>query len=116
VRRTNAFTVQTEGGEDIKLPKSTADPTAAIVAEGVAITPNDPTFNSVILRAFGYKELVYVSRELVEDADVDITAILARLMGRAIGTAREHTSPPVRALVSRGALRTRTSSGSRDRP
>jgi HK97 family phage major capsid protein len=87
VRQTNAIVYTTSGGEPLKIPKSTADPTAAIVAEGVAITPNDPSLGSVTLGAYGYKEMVYVSRELIQDSDVDIEGILGRLLGRAIGTA-----------------------------
>jgi HK97 family phage major capsid protein len=87
VRQTNAIVYRTSGGEPLVIPKSTVDPTAAIVAEGVAITPNDPTFSSVTLSANGYKALVYVSRELIEDSAIDVEEILGRLLGRAIGQA-----------------------------
>jgi HK97 family phage major capsid protein len=87
VRQTNAIVYRTSGGEPLVIPKSTVDPTAAIVAEGVAITPNDPTFSSVTLSANGYKALVYVSRELIEDSQIDVEEILGRLLGRAIGQA-----------------------------
>ena len=87
VRQTNVQVYSTSGGEPLKIPKSVADPTAAIVAEGVAITPNDPDFGNVVLGAYGYKMMVYVTRETTQDSSVDIEQILGRLLGRAIGTA-----------------------------
>lgn len=87
VRQTNAIVYRTSGGAPMTIPKSTVDPTAAIVAEGVAITPNDPTFGSITLSANGYKSLVYVSRELIEDSEIDVEEILGRLLGRGIGQA-----------------------------
>jgi HK97 family phage major capsid protein len=87
VRQTNTIVYSTSGGEPLKIPKSVTDPTAALVAEGVAITPGDPDLNSVVLNSYGYKTMTYVSRELIEDSDVDIEGILGRLLGRAIGTA-----------------------------
>jgi HK97 family phage major capsid protein len=87
VRQTNAIVYSTSGGEPLKIPKSVTDPTAAQVAEGVAITPGDPALGSVTLGTYGFKAMTYVSRELTEDSSVDIEEILGRLLGRAIGTA-----------------------------
>jgi len=87
VRRTNAQVYTTADGSPMVLPKSVTDSTAAIIAEGGAITANDPAFADATLGAFGYKSMVFVSKELVQDSAVDIEGILARLLGRAIGTA-----------------------------
>jgi HK97 family phage major capsid protein len=89
VRQTNAIVYTTSGGEALKIPKSVTDPTAAQIAEGGAITANDPDLGSVTLGTYGFKAMTFVSRELTEDSSVDIEEILGRLLGRAIGTASD---------------------------
>jgi HK97 family phage major capsid protein len=88
VRRTNATVYTTAGGEPLVAPKSTADPTAAIISEAGAITPDTAmTFGGPTLGAFKYAIIELVSRELVEDTSIDLAGVLARLLGRGIGTA-----------------------------
>jgi HK97 family phage major capsid protein len=87
IRRTGANVITTSSGEDLLWPKTTAHPTAGIVAEGGAIAEDDPTFGQVVLKAFKYGVLVQVSRELVEDTAVDLLGYIARQTGLALGRA-----------------------------
>ena len=64
IRQTNVTVLRTESGEDINVPKTTAHGTAGIVAEGAAISENDPTFATITLQAFKYGVVTQVSTEL----------------------------------------------------
>ena len=80
--------LRTAGGENIQIPAQNAYSTGSVVGEGTAITESDPTFqNFITLSAFKYSFLVQLSRELIEDAGVDILAFLAEQTGNAIGYA-----------------------------
>jgi len=80
--------LRTAGGENLQIPSQAGWSTAAITAEGSAISESDPTFNSFItLGAYKYSFLVQLSRELIEDAGVDILGFLATQTGNAIGFA-----------------------------
>lgn len=87
VRRTGATIISTSSGEDLQVPKTTAYGSAAIVAEGAAISESDPTFGQVTLKAYKFGKLIQVSRELLEDTAVDILGFVAREAGLAIGLA-----------------------------
>lgn len=87
IRQTNATVLTTSTGEALQIPKTTAHGTAAIVAEGGAITENDPTFGQVTLDAYKYGVLIQVSHELLNDTAVDLMGYLARQAGRALGNA-----------------------------
>lgn len=80
-------TISTTSGEPITVPKTTAHPTAALVAEAGTVAGTDPTFGQVTLGAFKYGVLVQVSRELVDDTAVDLLGYLARRCGQAVGNA-----------------------------
>jgi len=82
-----ATVLQTQSGEPLRVPRSTALSTAAIVAEGAAISESDPTLGAVTLGAFKYGFLVQVSTELAEDAAFDLMGFLAEQAGVAIGNA-----------------------------
>ncbi|NBW17232.1 MAG: phage major capsid protein [Caulobacteraceae bacterium] len=70
--------LRTAGGEN----------TGTVTGEGTAIGESDFGFNSFItLGAYKYSFLVQLSRELIEDAGVDILAFLAEQTGNAIGYA-----------------------------
>ena len=80
--------LRTAGGENLQIPAQAGWSTAAITAEGSAISESDPTFSSFItLGAYKYSFLVQLSRELIEDAGVDILGFLATQTGNAIGFA-----------------------------
>lgn len=79
--------LNTSSGEDLQVPKTTAHSTAAIVTEGSAIGPSDPTFGQATLKAYKYGILIQVSRELVDDTAVDLEGYLAMQTGRALGNA-----------------------------
>lgn len=81
-----ATVLNTAGGENLQVPRTTAFSTAAIIAEGAAITESDPTFGAfVTLGAFKYAFITQVSREMVEDQGVDVLGFLAEQTGVALG-------------------------------
>ena len=80
--------LRTAGGENLQIPSQASWSTAAITAEGSAISESDPGFNAFItLGAYKYSFLVQLSRELIEDSGVDILSFLATQTGNAIGFA-----------------------------
>jgi HK97 family phage major capsid protein len=80
--------LRTAGGENLQIPSQAGWSTAAITAEGSAISESDPTFQQFItLGAYKYSFLVQLSRELIEDSGVDILSFLATQTGNAIGFA-----------------------------
>lgn len=79
--------LNTNSGENIQIPKTTAHSSAAIVTEGTAISESDPAFGQVTLGAYKYGTMIQVSRELVEDTGVDLQGYLAMQTGRALGNA-----------------------------
>lgn len=85
ILRAGVRILNTAGGETIQIPKTTAHSTAAIVAEGAAIGVSDPAFGQASLGAYKYGVMVQVSRELVDDAGIDLQAYLAEETGRALG-------------------------------
>jgi HK97 family phage major capsid protein len=72
-----ATVITTTSGETLKVPKSSAFSTAAIVAEGQPIGSSDPTLGTVSLGAFKYAFLVQVSYELAQDSNFDLLGFLA---------------------------------------
>lgn len=82
-----ATVITTETGETLKVPKTTAISTAAIVAEGDQFTESDPTLGSATFAAYKYGFLVQVSRELADDNNFDLLGFLAEQSGQAIGNA-----------------------------
>lgn len=79
--------LNTTSGETIQVPKTTAHSTAAIVAEAASIGVSDPSFGQASLGAYKYGVMVQLSRELVDDATVDLQGYLAMETGRALGNA-----------------------------
>jgi HK97 family phage major capsid protein len=87
VLRAGATFIQTPTGEQLKLPKSTAHSTAAIVAEGGTITESDPTVGAASLTGFKYGFFVQASFELLRDASFDVPGYLAAQAAAAIAVA-----------------------------
>ncbi|GAB3884568.1 phage major capsid protein [Terrabacter terrigena] len=79
--------LRTSSGETMQVPKTTSHSTAAIVAEAASIGVSDPSFGQASLGAFKYGVMVQLSRELVDDASVDLEGYLAMETGRALGNA-----------------------------
>lgn len=77
--------LNTDGGENIQIPKTTAHTTAAIVAQAGTIATSEPTFGQVTLGAYKYGALMQVARELIDDTSVDLEGYLAMQAGRAVG-------------------------------
>jgi HK97 family phage major capsid protein len=78
--------LNTAGGENLQIPSLATYSSGTAFAESVAIGESDPTFNNfVTLSAYKYSFLTQVSRELVEDAGVDILGFLAQQVGNAMG-------------------------------
>jgi HK97 family phage major capsid protein len=75
----------TDSGESIQVPKTTGHSTAAVVTEGSQIATSEPTFGQVTLGAFKYANMMYISRELLQDTGVDLEGYLSMQAGRAIG-------------------------------
>jgi HK97 family phage major capsid protein len=81
-------TLATAGGENLQIPSLSAYSVGTVSGEAAAIGESDPTFNSfTTLGAYKYSFLTQISREMVEDAGVDILGFLAAQTGNALGYA-----------------------------
>lgn len=79
---------QTERGDNLPIPRTTAHSTASSeIAEGAAISESDPAFNQLVLSAYKYGHLLQVSYELLEDTSIDLLDYIAMQAGRAAGNA-----------------------------
>lgn len=87
IMQSGATILNTDGGETIQVPKTTAHSSASIVTEGSPIGESEPTFGQVPLAAFKYGCLIQISRELLDDTGVDLEGYLAMQAGRALGNA-----------------------------
>jgi HK97 family phage major capsid protein len=80
--------INTAGGENLQIPSLSAYSTGTVTSEAGPIGESDPTFNAFkTLGAFKYSFLTQISREMVEDAGVDILGFLAAQTGNALGYA-----------------------------
>ncbi|WP_088319563.1 phage major capsid protein [Kineosporia sp. R_H_3] len=79
-----ATLLQTDSGEALRVPTSTAFSTAAIVAEGGAIGASDPTLGTTALSAYKYAFQIQVTTELVQDSAFDLLGFLAEQAGLAL--------------------------------
>lgn len=78
--------LNTAGGENLQIPSQATYSSGTVFGQGSPIGESDPTFNSfVTLGAYKYSFLTQISRELVEDAGVDILGFLAEQTGNALG-------------------------------
>ena len=81
--------LNTAGGENLQIPSLSAYSATqgTATAEASPFSEADPTFNEfVTLGAYKYGFLIQVTRELVEDAGVDILGFLADQIGNTMGT------------------------------
>lgn len=79
--------LRTAAGEDITVPRLTANPAAAWVAENAAITPVDPTLGSITLKAHKLATLTLISSELASDNGVNIEQLVGEAAGRSLAQA-----------------------------
>lgn len=79
--------LRTSAGEDITVPRLTANPAAAWVAENAAITPVDPTLGSITLKAHKLATLTLISSELAADNGVNIEQLVGEAAGRSLAQA-----------------------------
>jgi HK97 family phage major capsid protein len=80
--------LNTASGENLQIPSLSSYSTGTVTTEGNTIGESDPVFNNfVTLSAYKYSFLTQVSRELIEDAGVDILGFLAQQTGNAMGFA-----------------------------
>jgi HK97 family phage major capsid protein len=79
--------LNTNSGNDIKVPVEQTRPLGTAVAEGATFGVSDPTFANITLRAHKIGTLVVASRELVEDTGIDLQGFLGAQIGVALGTA-----------------------------
>ena len=79
--------LNTAGGENLQIPSiGTYSSSSTVTAQGANFSEADPAFNSfTTLGAFKYGFIIQLSRELIEDAGVDITAFLAEQIGNGLG-------------------------------
>jgi len=85
-----ATVLRTAGGENLQLPVQSGWSTGTVNGEGSTFGESDPSFVALstnTLGAYKYGFLVQLSRELIEDAGVDILGFLATQTGNAIGFA-----------------------------
>ena len=85
VRQLGATVLNTSGGEELRIPKTTAHPTAALIGENTDLPSTNPTLATVTLKAFKYANLFQVSREFLQDEAVNVLEYLARINGQALG-------------------------------
>jgi HK97 family phage major capsid protein len=79
--------LNTNSGNDIKVPVESTRMAGTAVAEGATFEVSDPTFANLTLRSHKIGTLVVASRELVEDSGIDLQAFLGAQIGIALGTA-----------------------------
>lgn len=80
-----ATVIATADGSPYKVPRSTADASAAIIAEAGTVTESDPTLGTVTFGAYKFGFSVQVTNELATDSTFDLVGYLAEMSGRAIG-------------------------------
>ncbi len=79
--------LNTAGGETIQVPSLSAySSSSTVTAQGANFSEADPTLNSFVnLGAFKYGFLIQVSREMIEDAGVDLLGFLSEQVGNGLG-------------------------------
>ena len=79
--------LNTAGGENLQIPSlGTYSTSGTVTAQGANFSESDPAFNAfTTLGAFKFGFIIQLSRELIEDAGVDITSFLAEQIGNGLG-------------------------------
>jgi HK97 family phage major capsid protein len=79
-----ATKLRTATGEQITVPRLTANQAASFVGEGSQISPTDPTISSITLYANKIAALTLLSNELIRDNAVNITQLVGESAGNQI--------------------------------
>jgi HK97 family phage major capsid protein len=80
--------LDTNGGENLQIPRTNAYSVGSVTAEGAVIGESDPSFSAFLtLGAYKYSFLTQVSTEMLEDSGVDILGYLGTNVGQGIGFA-----------------------------
>jgi HK97 family phage major capsid protein len=79
--------LNTASGNDIKVPRQTAFSVATATAEGAQFAVSNPTGESFTLKAQKIGVLLKTSREIIEDAGIDLVSYIARQAGESVGFA-----------------------------
>jgi HK97 family phage major capsid protein len=87
IRQTNPTVYSTSSGENLVVPRSTAEGAATWTGEAATLTASDPTFSSVTLGAHKVAKLLQVSTELLADTGFDVVGFMAEHAGRNLGIA-----------------------------
>jgi HK97 family phage major capsid protein len=87
IRQANPTVFSTSSGENLVVPRSTAEGSATWTGEGASLTASDPTLSSVTLSAYKVGKLIQISTELLADEGFDVTGFMAEHAGRNIGIA-----------------------------
>jgi HK97 family phage major capsid protein len=77
--------LNTQTGENLVIPTTTAYSSAGSVAAGSAISESAPTFSSITLGAEKYGALVQIANELSSDAGFNIDTYIAEQLGTSLG-------------------------------
>ena len=79
--------LNTAGGENLQIPSlGTYSTSGTVTAQGANFSESDPALNAfTVLGAYKYGFIIQLSRELIEDSGVDITAFLAEQIGNGLG-------------------------------
>lgn len=76
---TTSTIINTAGGNTLQVPQITARSAFAITGAGTAIGESNPTFSNINLGAWKYGALVSLSNELIADAGVNLTSLIANI-------------------------------------
>jgi HK97 family phage major capsid protein len=87
IRQANPSVFSTSSGENLVVPRSTAEGAAVWTGEGAALTAGDPTLSSVTLGAYKVGKIIQLSSELLDDKGFDVVGFMAEHAGRNIGIA-----------------------------
>lgn len=79
-----AYTLVTEKGDELIVPRLAGYGAAAAVGEAVALAGTDPTFNQFTLKSYKYGQYVPISNELITDSLFDIEGYALKLIGENI--------------------------------
>lgn len=87
MRQSRVRVMPTAAGNDIPWPTlNDTSISGRLLGENTAITPTDATFGSVTLKAYKYSsDQILVSRELLQDASVDVEAVIRGLFAARLG-------------------------------
>ena len=84
VVRAGALVINTAGGEDLLVPRVTANPSASLISEASAITEVQATLAQQSLKAWKYAALTQASQELLQDSSFYIADFITDVGGAAV--------------------------------